>query len=205
MRKAFEKLFLGLIASAAIFHLLVTVLYLAPKNPLVSSSLNERVHRYMDPAFSQRWGFFSPRPGLEDVSFEYQCLDSRSDNRKNKWVDLSSHNLKRHQDNRLLGLGRILYLTKGLAEDFLKKYEISLKSCMQSEKKNCRSLVKKDLLMSREFHFANNIFLIKCPRERFKGYSFRLKVSKPIAYSRRDTQKVRSLSYLNYLKIPYTR
>lgn len=204
MKKAAEKIFLGLIGSAAIFHLLVTILYLAPKNPIISSSLKERVHSYMDPAFSQRWGFFSPRPGLEDVSFEYQCFDS-SKEKEVHWKDLSGENLKHHQDNRLLGLGRILYLTKGLAEDFLKKYEIHLKSCTQSDQKNCKNLVMKKLLMSREFHFANNIFSKKCPLERFTGYQFRLKISKPISYSKRDTQKERSLSYLTYLKIPYKR
>ncbi len=178
------------------------IIYLAPDNPLLDEGYKKVSKAYMNPIFSQRWGFFSPNPGIEDVEFEYNCVES---NKPIEWINLEEERLSRHQSNRLLGLGRVLYLTKGLAEQFLRLYEQALKSCTleTSDKENCANIIKQNIKKTREYYHINVLFSKKCSRNDFKGYNFRIKLTKPLQFSKRNVINQREYTYLHFPVVTY--
>lgn len=198
-----QKLFLGFLVVFAIGHLFLTVIYLTPNNPIVSGTLQKVSKEYMNPIFSQRWGFFSPRPGVEDVEFEYTCINDFS--KDERWINLEEKRLKQHQKNKFLGLGRVLYLSKGLAEELLRRYELDLKQCVQEigSKVECTPKVKMNIITSKEFYFANRLFRNKCKADNYNGYQFRIRVTKPIQFSKKNTNPKREYAYLKFPKVPY--
>lgn len=181
----------------------MTVIYLTPNNPIADGALKKVSKSYIDPVFAQRWGFFSPRPGIEDVDFDYICYNKFDE--KKSWINLEEDRLVQHQKNKLLGLGRVLYLSKGLAEELLRRYEIQLKQCLseQAERSTCTKAVKMNILSSKEFFFANRLFQNQCKKEKFNGYQFRIRVAKPIQFSQKNKNTKREYAYLNFPKIPY--
>lgn len=118
---------------------------------------------------------------------------------------MEKNNLKKHQANRLAGLGRVLYLTKGLSEELLRRYELSLKGCLINKggREYCSRITKKEIISSREFFYANKLFQNKCKTENHVGYQFRIRVTKPIQYSEKGLYNKRNYLYLKFLKIPY--
>ena len=85
--------------------------------------------------------------------------------------------LHNHQANRLLGLGRILYLYKGLAEETYKIYETSYLNC---EKKHdeCRAEALSNVFLSEKFKHIDKLMKNYCPEKMSSGYRFFIKVNK---------------------------
>lgn len=203
MKSKLELFFLVGLSLFALNHVFHTIIYLAPKNPLTSGGLGPISKSYIDPIFSQNWAFFSPRPGIEDVSFEYRCFIGNPP--QGSWIDLEEKRLVEHQNNHLLGLGRVLYLTKILSEEILRKYEMLLKSCYQEtgDKKKCIVESKKNIMLTKEFGYSHTLFSKRCSMPQYSGYQFKIKVTKPIQFSKRKEVEDRELAYIEFPIIPY--
>lgn len=173
-----------------------------PNNPIVDGFLKKTSKDYIDPIFSQRWGFFSPRPGIEDIDFEYIC---HKDFTETEWINLEKERLEEHQKNKFKGLARVLYLSKGLAEELLRRYELNLKSCMKDnpDRQQCTKVTKLEIFSTKEFFFANKLFRKKCRYSEFEGYEFRIRLTKPVQFSQKDRLIKREYAYLRFPKIPY--
>lgn len=169
---------------AAMFHMVATISHLYP-----SIGVFSKTPKYFQVLFQQRWNFFSPIPGGDDIDFVYRC-------NKGKWKEPNKKTLAEHQRNRLLGLGRILYLYKGLAEETYKIYETSYVSCQKSHDE-CRKESILNVFLSEKFKHIDKLMKDYCPKKVSSGYRFFIKIN------RYGQNKSRSDVYLKFPEVSY--
>ena len=178
------RYFYVLLVVAAVAHVAVTTSHLFP-----SFYKKSGTPAYFKILFDQSWNFFSPNPGVDDIDFMYSCDGGIN------WEDLNHKKLVKHQENRLLGLGRVLYLTKGLAEDTLRIYEKSYLDCSKKHEE-CRRLAFEYVFLSNKFKYIDAKLKKVCPSRQFSGYRFLIRINK---YG----FKKRSLVYLKFPRVTY--
>lgn len=96
-------------------HVIVTLLYLGPINPL-SLYYGTYVVSYMNPLFSQNWEFFGRNLQTNWPVVQYKC------NSDAEWKNFASGVFAEHLQNRFIGSGKKYYfynyLVKSLTEDY---------------------------------------------------------------------------------------
>ena len=110
--------FLG-IASLFVWHVLATVLYVAPVNPL-TPLYRPGVDRYMTPLFSQNWNLFAPEPATSSLQFWYRCQSAEG--RWSGWKDPIIHLIRQHRENRFTPRGKLIYVYQSIARRSLNQY-----------------------------------------------------------------------------------
>jgi hypothetical protein len=86
-----------------LIHVFFTINYLLPENPL-SSEFSKLTNTYMRPIFHQNWELFGRNLVKNTPSIAYKC------SLEDDWFLLGHNILNKHQDTRLLGLGKLYYL-----------------------------------------------------------------------------------------------
>lgn len=117
MKKAIAA---GIVLVCLGIHLLCTVLYNAPLNPL-TKHYQPLVERYMEPYFMQKWLLFAPEPAVSDLKLWYRV---KYNNTWNHWVDPAEPVLKRHQHNRITSSAKLLYVYGNIPRDLSFRYEM---------------------------------------------------------------------------------
>ncbi len=91
-------------AAAAAAYLVITVLYLAPPNPVAVLHM-QTINTVMYPFFSQNWHLFAPSPIRTNFILTARC---REGDKVTEWQDLSTPMLARHHRDRNSPMGRLL-------------------------------------------------------------------------------------------------
>lgn len=91
-------------AVGATLYVAITMLYLAPPNPIKARHL-QKVNAVMYPFFQQNWHLFAPNPIRSNFVLTARC---RVGDRVSDWQDISTPLLARHHSNRNSPMGRLL-------------------------------------------------------------------------------------------------
>lgn len=162
----------------------------------------------MHPLFWQNWSFFSPEPGIDDSNFFYRCLkkgrSGGDDILDDKWNDYHKDIIIQHQENRFKGLGKVLYLYKGMAHFMIVEYEKNFLICQEdAPKKSCEKVAMAKSLSTPYFKLAHKVFEKSCPRKNFSGYQFKIVIEKPTQYSTKGKNILRDSVSIVFPKISY--
>lgn len=84
-------------------HFFFTANYLLPTNPL-SKKIASFTNLYMNPIFHQNWELFGRNLVKSTPSITYKCSP------EDDWFLLGHNILRKHQDTRIIGLGKLYYL-----------------------------------------------------------------------------------------------
>lgn len=85
-------------------YFVLTVLYLAPPNPVKAIHL-QSLHAFMHPLFQQNWHLFAPTPIRSNFVVTVRC---RTGSRVTEWIDMTMPMLARHHRQRNSPWGRVL-------------------------------------------------------------------------------------------------
>ena len=116
------------------FHVVMTLLYLAPPN-MFQGATQPLVARYMSPLFTQNWHLFSPNPGLTSDELWIRCNAKGTpdkDGQWSQWLDPFQGIREQHYANRMTGTGKLLYVYNGIAKELNEDLQASLASCRKS-------------------------------------------------------------------------
>lgn len=102
-------------------HVVNTVFYLSPNNPL-SKYYEPYVLAYMQPFFYQNWDLFARSLRSNWPVLRYRCVG------KNKWRDFASGVLHKHVGNRFAGEGKRFYYYNYLVGQVTKAYTDNVNS-----------------------------------------------------------------------------
>jgi Family of unknown function (DUF5819) len=132
-------------------HLLCTILYNAPNNPL-SYSYQKYVANYMEPLFTQRWLLFAPEPATSDLKLWYRV---KYNQHWGTWLDPLEPILRKHQKMRFTYNAKLLYVYGNIARDLNIK-NVSLISDFNCKVTDINCIRKKEdfLVNSIEFNAA---------------------------------------------------
>ncbi|MDC1175245.1 DUF5819 family protein [Bacteriovoracaceae bacterium] len=127
-----------------ISYLVLTILYLSPKNPL-TNYYSGFVNRSIFPLFHQSWLLFAPDPATSVTRFLVKCISSKGE--KSGWIDPSEKMLKDHHFFRLLSYGKGIYIYRNIARELIETYSQNIKalkckneiSCLNKALDNTRS------------------------------------------------------------------
>lgn len=112
MRRHFFVILLNLIVG---HHVINTILYLSPSNPL-SKYYEPYVVAYMQPIFYQNWDLFARTLRSNWPILRYRCSE------KQEWRDFASGILQKHVGNRFIGEGKRFYYYNYLVGQITKAY-----------------------------------------------------------------------------------
>jgi hypothetical protein len=173
-------LFVGILTH----HLVQTLLYLMPPNPL-KNSVADSVKDYMVPFFSQNWHLFSPNPGKTYVRLEVQCPKFSSSDR---WMDIEQDRQNFHEWTRISGTSKVLAYYRTLGDTLWKRSVSHFTACLKDgtmDGKSCYANSVHQIKQSPLFEVAQQYALKAC--EEPEGGSVPLRVTQysPVAFSKR--------------------
>lgn len=107
--KLSHKIALIAIISALSIHIIITIIYLLPINP-VTLRTQTIIQGYMLPLFEQNWQLFAPNPVSETRVILVQCRLREHDNQiiETAWQDITTPYWEQHVTNRLSPADRIV-------------------------------------------------------------------------------------------------
>ncbi|MEC3884048.1 DUF5819 family protein [Halobacillus sp. HZG1] len=114
-------------------HLMFTVLYLTPFNP-VKAKYSFAINGYMEPVFSQNWRLFAPNPASTNNKFLVRAEFKGGE--KTDWLDLTTFMIEKNQDNRFTPYNRLVRIQRGAFTSLYQTDEVTLKISETIEEKN---------------------------------------------------------------------
>lgn len=96
-------------------HVVLTILYLGPVNPL-SKIYGSYTVKYMHSFFAQNWEFFGRNLRNNWPVIQYKC------NYDNEWKSFASGLLSQHSTNRFVGAGKKYYFYNHLVQKITDRY-----------------------------------------------------------------------------------
>lgn len=149
-----KKKMIALFASIIFFHHIVcTILYNAPINPL-TNSYQSYVANYIEPLFVQRWLLFAPEPATNDLKLWYRI---KNKNHWGTWLDPLQPILIKHQKRRFTYNAKLLYVYGNIARDLnIKNVLIISEFPCAGTDTLCLERNSDSLLVSAEFTLARN-------------------------------------------------
>ena len=142
----------------ATWHVVATVLYLVPQNPL-SKHYDNVVRLYMSPLFDQNWHLFSPNPITRTERIIVRCETDAG--QKSGWIEPSNAALERH--TKLLGVTGRSYVLRtylGLAREISEEIERRAMKCGQDS--SCVEKVPAGLIEEPRFAHVNRYATEAC-------------------------------------------
>jgi hypothetical protein len=134
-----------------IHHVICTVLYNAPDNPL-TNSFGKYVSGYMEPFFTQKWLLFAPEPATNDLKLWYRMKRGET---WTTWCDPLEPVLKKHHNARYTYNAKLLYVYGNIPRDLgIKNEELSIRHACAQDDLKCAQMKNKSLLASSEFKLA---------------------------------------------------
>jgi hypothetical protein len=134
-----------------VIHLLCTVLYNAPANP-VTKHYQPLVLAYMEPYFMQKWLLFAPEPAVSDLKLWYRV---KWNNTWDHWIDPAEAVLKRHQHNRVTSSAKLLYVYGNIPRDLSMRYEMLAAQYLCADSSQlCASQREDSLAVTSEYKLA---------------------------------------------------
>ncbi len=109
-------------------HLLATLVYLAPPN-VAKEHLGEAADAYMKPVFYQNWHLFSPNPGISSRKFAVRC--GTPDEAWTEWFDPLEGLVAEHYDDRISGIGKLLYVYRAVGDDLRRRMKTKMIRCQK--------------------------------------------------------------------------
>jgi len=132
-------------------HIVCTVLYNAPLNPL-TNCYQQHVTQYMEPLFAQKWLLFAPDPATNDLKLWYRV---KSGNVWSSWYDPVEPILKKHQRIRFTYNAKLLYVYENIPRTLSRTNdELNTTFRCLPEDARCRQLRKDSLAVSPAFLLA---------------------------------------------------
>ncbi|MBD1373138.1 hypothetical protein IC620_12310 [Hazenella sp. IB182357] len=114
-------------------HLMFTVLYLTPFNP-VKAKYSFVINGYMEPVFSQNWRLFAPNPASTNNKFLVRA-EFRG-GKKSDWLDLTTFMIKKNHNNRFTPYNRLVRIQRGAFTSLNQTDEVTLKISKKIEEQN---------------------------------------------------------------------
>jgi hypothetical protein len=146
-----KVLVFSLIVGFFLFHLICTILYNAPINP-VTKDYQVFVANYMDPLFSQKWLLFAPEPATNELRLWYRV---KTKDNWGHWNDPLEPILRRHQKMRFTYNAKLLYVYGNIAKDLSTK-SMLIEQAIKCEANDATCIRAKNdsLVLSSEFGLA---------------------------------------------------
>ena len=143
-------------------HLIITILYLLPVNPM-TNLYGSYVSQYMHPFFIQKWELFAPEPAIYSMRMYYRC--QMEDTKWNDWKDSISGLIQAHQKNRFTYRGKLIYVYQGFFRSLANaKAEIIQREC-PSPSENCIG-VEKPIRSLPEYEKVDRLVFKLCQQEK---------------------------------------
>lgn len=154
-----KKLLFILVTIPAATHIIFTILYLSPKNPL-TPTYQAVVHRYMNPLFAQNWQLFAPNPATSSLQYWYRC---KSHTRWSSWKDPMAKILREHKESYLTYRGKLTYVIQSLARSTLNEY-VNLKTQCQNKPMCSQSALETKLLSNKNHQLLRRLSKELCSK-----------------------------------------
>lgn len=171
-----------------IFHVGMTVLYLLPANPATQyySGLSKS---YMNPIFSQNWNLFSPDPVVYNLRLLYRCEKGKT--QWSNWFDPAVKLVRKHQSNRFLFKGKLIYVYHNLYRNLLNtSSDLAKKFNCAKDDAGCEKRFRFELKQTQEAKLVSKFVKTMCQKQSYNlKNEFKIVKVYPKKFSERHDRK----------------